>query len=332
MNRIPFIPESAPFTPEQRMWLNGFLAGVFSDANASGASALAGALGADGSQFVPKIPLIVLYGSQTGTAEGLAKKTEGRSGEARICAEAREHGKIRGGGPHEGGHGACHHQHVWGWRAADAAQGFWNWLSGASAPKLEHLRYSVLALGDTNYAGFCQFGKNCDERFAALGARRVADRKDCDVDYDAPAAEWTTSVFSALAGAEVRVVAGGTAADVGAGAVTEGYSRKNPFNARLITNRRLSAEGSAKDVRHFEISLAGSGLTYDVGDSLGVIPSNCPQLVGELLAALGCDGEEAVGDQSLRMALSQQFEITRPSADLLTPRSQRVHRGVNWRH
>ena len=65
-------------------------------------------------------------------------------------------------------------------------------------PKLDHLRYSVLALGDTNYSAFCQFGKSCDERLAALGAKRVADRKDCDVEYETPAAEWTASVLAAL--------------------------------------------------------------------------------------------------------------------------------------
>ena len=72
MNRIPFIPENAPFTAEQRMWLNGFLAGVFSNANPAGASALASALGAGVESAGPKTPLTVLYGSQTGTAEGSA--------------------------------------------------------------------------------------------------------------------------------------------------------------------------------------------------------------------------------------------------------------------
>jgi sulfite reductase (NADPH) flavoprotein alpha-component len=210
----------------------------------------------------------------------------------------------------------------------DMAQGFWDWLKADTAPKLDHLRYSVLALGDTNYSAFCQFGKNCDERLAALGAMRVAERKDCDLEYEAPAAEWTSSVFAAFAGQMSAPAAIST--DVPSAEET-GYTRKNPFPARLITNRRLSAQGSAKDVRHFEINLAGSGLTYEVGDALGVIPSNCPQLVGEILTALGCDGEEAVktadGELPLRLALTQHYDITKPSGELLASVAQRSPSG-----
>ena len=321
MPRIPFIPENAPFTAEQRMWLNGFLAGVFSDANPSGASALASKLGLDTG---PQTPLVVLYGSQTGTAEGLAKKTakvaESRGFAPRLVSMekyadvdlTKEQNVLVITSTYGDGD------------PPDMAQAFWNWLKADTAPKLEHLRYSVLALGDTNYSAFCQFGKICDERFAALGAKRVADRKDCDVDYETPAAEWTTTVFEAF-GAATQQHSGtngsnGSAAD--APADTETWSRKKPFPARLVTNRRLSAEGSGKDVRHFEISLAGSGLTYEVGDALGVIPSNCPALVSELLATLGCDGEEAVktgdGEMPLRLALTQHFDITKPSQELLS--------------
>ena len=136
MNRIPFIPETAPFTAEQRMWLNGFLAGVFSNANPAGASALAGALGAGVESAGPKVPLTLLYGSQTGTAEGLAKKTakaaEGRgfapklvsmeefadldlTKEENILVIASTYGE---GDP------------------PDMAKGFWDWLKADTAPKL----------------------------------------------------------------------------------------------------------------------------------------------------------------------------------------------------
>jgi sulfite reductase (NADPH) flavoprotein alpha-component len=103
--------------------------------------------------------------------------------------------------------------------------------------------------------------------------------------------------------------------------VAEGFSRLNPFPGFLLANRRLTAEGSGKEVRHFEISLEGSGLVYEVGDALGVQPSNCPSLVEELLQALHCDGEEAVqsprGEISLRKALSDCYDITKPGQELL---------------
>jgi sulfite reductase (NADPH) flavoprotein alpha-component len=100
------------------------------------------------------------------------------------------------------------------------------------------------------------------------------------------------------------------------------FSRANPFPARLITNRRLNSPGSAKDTRHFEISLEGSGLAYEVGDALGVVPENCPAVVDEIVHALGCDGEEAVKDPkgaetSLRSALLRSYVVTRPTTGLL---------------
>ena len=306
MNRIPFIPENAPFTAEQRMWLNGFLAGVFSNANPPGATALASTLGLDAG---PKTPLVLLYGSQTGTAEGrgFAPKLVSMEKYSDVDLTKEENVLVITSTYGEGD-------------PPDMAAAFWNWLKADTAPKLDHLRYSVLALGDTNYAAFCEFGKKCDERFAALGAKRVADRKDCDVEYETPAAEWTAIVFDALgAAAQSSPGTNGSTPETSEGAST--WSRKKPFPARLLTNRRLSAEGSGKDVRHFEISLAGSGLTYEVGDALGVIPSNCPALVAEILATLGCDGEEAVktadGEMPLRLALTQHFDITKPSAELL---------------
>ena len=328
MNRIPFIPETAPFTAEQRMWLNGFLAGVFSDANPSGAASLAGALGASVEAGWPKPPLVVLYGSQTGTAEGLAKKTKVEAEKRGFAPKLVSMEKFADVDLTKEENVLVITSTYGDGDPPDMAQAFWDWLKADTAPKLEHLRYSVLALGDTNYSAFCQFGKSCDERLAALGAKRVAERKDCDLDYETPAAEWTASVFTALGEglAQSRNGANGTngsapsAAEESAPA-EEGYSKKNPFPARLLTNRRLSAEGSGKDVRHFEISLAGSGLTYEVGDALGVMPANCPQFVGEILAALGCDGEEAVktsiGEMPLRLALTQHFDITRPSAEFL---------------
>ena len=100
------------------------------------------------------------------------------------------------------------------------------------------------------------------------------------------------------------------------------YSRKNPFPAKLKTNRKLTAEGSAKDTRHFEIDLSGSGLTYEVGDSLGVFPTNNPALVEEILGVLGFSGEEQVPDPngnivSIREALTKSYVITEKDKKLL---------------
>jgi sulfite reductase (NADPH) flavoprotein alpha-component len=100
------------------------------------------------------------------------------------------------------------------------------------------------------------------------------------------------------------------------------YSRKNPFPAKLKKNRKLTAEGSAKDTRHFEIDLADSGLAYEVGDSLGVFPTNNPALVEEILSVLGFSGEEPVTDPngntiSIREALTRSYVITEKDKKLL---------------
>lgn len=100
------------------------------------------------------------------------------------------------------------------------------------------------------------------------------------------------------------------------------YSRKNPFRAKLVTNRRLTGDASDKDTRHFEISLEGSGLRYEVGDSLGVFPSNDPVLVDAILAHLGLGGDEQVTTADgavapLREALTTSYIISEPSKQLL---------------
>ncbi len=327
-NQIPFIPENAPFTAEQRLWLNGYLAGFFSDAGA-GSRALETVRTAPAA---PTKPLTILFGSQTGTAEGLAKKTA-KVAETRgfapklVCMEkhetvdlaSSEHLLVITSTYGEG-------------EPPDNAQTFWSYLKGEGAPRLDRTHFSVLALGDTNYPDFCQFGKLCDERFEELGAQRVHPRVDCDVDYDALAKAWTEGVFAALSSSNGAALLAledpsGVSATPGAEA-PQGFSRTNPFSARLVTNRVLTGQGSGKEVRHFEITLAGSGMTYEVGDALGLMPTNCPVLVADLLKVLGRDGEEAVAnpdgaETSLRHALAQSYDITRPSPDFLKAASAR---------
>lgn len=303
------------------MWLNGFLAGLFSDAGAAPAI--------PAGEQTPKPPLLVLYGSQTGTAEGLAKKTA-KEAEARGFAP-----RVVSLEKHETVNWTTESNvlvitSTYGdGEPPDAAQAFWGWLKGDAAPRLENLRYSVLALGDTNYSAFCQFGKACDERLAALGAQRVVERKDCDVDYENPAKEWTDAVFARLSetvGSPVALHLSSPANDAVPDA-EPAFGRKNPFPAPLLKNVRLSRDGSAKDVRHFEIGLAGSGLSYEVGDALGVYASNCPQYVADVLAMLGLDGEEAVkagdAEMPLRLALTHHFDVTKPSNDLLAAAASR---------
>jgi len=329
MSPIPLIPDTAPFTPEQRAWLNGFLAGVFSRAPAATAApAVAPALA----------PLTILFGSQTGTAESLAKqaaKEAGKRGfvptivdmaQTDLARLAQEKNLLVITSTYGDG------------EPPDNAKPLHAALKSAAAAagsSLATLRFSVCALGDTNYTLFCQCGKDFDSFLEKLGGTRVAPRADCELDYEEKFRAWLDAALGALARGSQFGISGlesanGVSSPAGIEPQTQnpepktetGFSRKNPFLARVLTVRNLNATGSAKEVNHVEFCLAGSGLAYAAGDALGVVPQNCPALVADLLAALGCDGEEAVpapdrSTTSLRRALTEFYDLGKPSTELL---------------
>jgi sulfite reductase (NADPH) flavoprotein alpha-component len=319
MSKVPIIPENAPFDAAQRIWLNGFLAGLFAAAGPEAQSS-------SPAQTNQPTPLLVVFGSQTGTAEALARRVAAeanrRGFQSRVIEAAaatkldwtRENHLLIVMSTYGDGD------------MPDNARALWDWLQTDAAKALAHIRYSVLALGDSNYEHFCAAGKKVDERLATLGARRACPRTDCDVDYEADARTWMEGALMSLSTAQPSQSSenGSTPTDAPSpsGLQVEGYSRTNPFPARLLTNRKLTSADSAKEVRHIEIALEGSGLIYEVGDALGVRPTNCPELVSQLLDLLGCDGEEAVkipsGEEvSLRKAIGDFYDITKPSQDLL---------------
>ncbi|MEY2411129.1 MAG: sulfite reductase flavoprotein alpha-component, partial [Verrucomicrobiota bacterium] len=334
---IPVLPESAPFTAEQRAWLNGFLAGVFNQY-----LAVAGADDSPTAARAVKKPLLILFGSQTGSAEGLARRFS-KLAEARGFAPSllplEEYQKA----DLEAASRLVLITSTWGdGEPPDNAAACWTWLSSADAPRLENLAYAVLGLGDRNYSDFCGAGKKFDMRLEALGATRLVPRGECDVDYEATAKAWFETVWTQLenmriarephnakpASAGIIAEPEPAAMEVPA-AVVPGYSRARPFPARLKTNRRLNQAGSAKDTRHFEIALEGSGLSYEAGDALGVVPANCPVLVEELLATLDFNGEEPIQDPQgksamLHEALLRSFVITQPTPALVAAVAERA--------
>jgi sulfite reductase (NADPH) flavoprotein alpha-component len=320
MNVIPIIPDSAPFTAEQRAWLNGFLAGVF------GHPAGAVAAAPNGSASTARRRLLIMFGSQSGNAESLAKKVGktagGRGFDVRVTSmdavvpadlEREENLLVV--------------TSTWGeGDMPDNAQTLWSGLNqNGSSPNLRHLNYSVLALGDRNYGDtFCLAGRRFDERLAELGARRVFERIDCDIDYDIPAERWSNGVLSALGGlADGATKALPTQSAPAAPPVIVTlpepenagiHSKRNPFPARLIENRRLNRDGSAKDTRHIAFSLEGRGLDYEAGDALGVFAVNCPDVVARVIEAHRLDAAASVplpdgGQAPLGEAMLRHFEI-----------------------
>lgn len=310
------IPESAPFTREQRAWLNGFLAGVFYDRQGTPSAGAASA-----PAQVEARPLLVGFGSQSGSAAGLARRF-GKLAEARgYRVTIRELNAVKPEELPAAGRFVVVTS-TWGdGEPPDNATGFWAALAAEGAPSLAGLPFAVLGLGDRNYSDFCGAARRMDERLAALGGTRVAARGECDVDYEAPAAAWIEALWAALEGAPALAPALVAPAEPKASeAPVAAWSRKNPYPARLRVARPLNGPGSGKDTRHVEILLGDSGLSYEAGDALGVMPQNCPARVEELLATLGMTGDESVeigGVSSLHEGLLRQWVVTQPTPDFV---------------
>jgi sulfite reductase (NADPH) flavoprotein alpha-component len=181
-------------------------------------------------------------------------------------------------------------------------------------------------LGDPNYDQFCQHGKNLDGRLEALGATRLAPRQDCDPDYQTNALRWLEQVSVALKDSQNAASAenASTPTAVPATSLTASSapSKTQPYASRLLSNLRLNTLGSTKETRYFSLAIADSKLSYEAGDALGVIPTNCPELVAELLQLTRLQSEQPVtvdglGGMPLSEALLHHYEIARPTADAL---------------
>jgi sulfite reductase (NADPH) flavoprotein alpha-component len=325
---VPLIPENAPFSSAQRAWLNGFLAGLFSQTSG------------DNGSVSGRKKVAFYYGSETGNAEAFAKRAAKAAVQRGFDSTALCLEKVRleslssekvalfvtstygDGDPPE--NAKSFHAEL-----MQSPPGF----------RLDHLQFSVLALGDSNYEHFCKCGKDFDERLTLLGAKRLFERVDCDVDFEKAAQNWLDGVFSVLEAtnpADERMKSSQPAQDdrpdfttvsltrasTEAKASSKVGTKDHPFSARLIANRRLNLDNSEKETRHFEIALGNEGPSYEVGDALGILPVNCPQLVDQIIQALGCDGEEGVtapdgSEIGLRHALCHSYDINRLSPAFL---------------
>lgn len=300
-------------TGAQASWLSGYLTAL----QGTGGIALAAQpqTGAP-SAAIPAKEATILFGSQTGNCSGLAKKLSKKLSEQGVNVTLSSMSdfkpanlkKVRNLLIVVSTHGEG--------EPPDNAISFHEFLLGKRAPKLEGVSFSVLALGDTSYEFFCQTGKDFDQRLEELGGTRIVPRVDCDVDFDEAAAGWIDDVVRKLSEGSAQASAASSLAGTALTETESEYSRTNPFHAEILENINLNGRGSDRETRHLEISLEGSGLQYEPGDSLGIYPENHPQLVDDLIEAMGWNPEESItvnkqGDLlALRKALLQHYEIT----------------------
>ncbi|WP_338652450.1 assimilatory sulfite reductase (NADPH) flavoprotein subunit [Sporosarcina psychrophila] len=303
-------------TETQQIWLGGYLSAsqLATQSNASGSVAV---LEAPSKKIeVISKEVTILYGSQTGNGQALAEKLTKnlKAEEFQVTLASMNEFKPNSLKKIENlllivsTHGEGD--------PPDNALPFYEFLHGKRAPQLDNLHYSILSLGDSSYEFFCQTGKQFDERLLKLGAKQLSPRVDCDLDYDESAAEWFTNVLATLN--EQQGSSSTTVQQPVNKGVTEQleYSRTNPFKAEILENLNLNGRGSNKETRHLELSLEGSNLEFEPGDSLGIFPENDTELVDTLIAEMGWNASEAVkvnnqGElKPLREALISNFEIT----------------------
>jgi sulfite reductase (NADPH) flavoprotein alpha-component len=287
---------------EQLLWASGYLAGLA--AAGQGPAAPVGAT-------EPAPQLTILYGSQTGNGRRVATELKAAMAARGIAAELvnmtdfpsarlkRERYLAIVVSTHGEGD------------PPDDAMELHRYLTGRTRRALESLHYTVLALGDSSYENFCQTGREFDAQLEAAGAKRLAPLVECDVDYEAPAAAWSAQ----LAERAVELLGHQGSAPAPLLRVVPPaprFGKASPFESAVLVNQRITGRGSSKDVRHFELDLEGSGLTWEAGDALGVIIRNPDRVVDPLLEALALDGDAPAGTpgRTLREELVEAREIT----------------------
>ncbi|AHX59820.1 MULTISPECIES: assimilatory sulfite reductase (NADPH) flavoprotein subunit [Aeromonas] len=296
---------------QQLAWVSGYLYGLSQSGVQSVVTSAAVA--------APGGSLTILYGSQTGNAKGVASA---------IQAQAKAHGlpvtltSMADYKPKQlkkESHLLVVVSTYGEGEPPESAVDLFEQLKKGKIGKLEGLKFAVLGLGDSSYEFFCQTGKDFDDFLSKAGAERIHELASLDVDYQEAASAWGEQAVNAVAstlsaGAATASVAGSVQQAVG----HSQYHKENPFPARLSVNQKITGRDSTKDIRHIEINLEESGITYQPGDALGIWFDNDADLVGEVLALTGLSGDEATAQGPLRAALTRHFELTRLHGGFIT--------------
>ncbi|MEX0445503.1 NADPH-dependent assimilatory sulfite reductase flavoprotein subunit [Xenorhabdus sp. SGI246] len=321
---LPISPEQlsrlqsavSDFSPHQLAWLSGYFWGMLNSQPQANAVAPA--------PTVPEQETVTLISaSQTGNARRLAEQLRDalltqklnvnlvNAGDYKFKQLAKERVLIIIASTQGEG------------EPAEEAVALYKYLHSKKAAPMNETVYAVFGLGDTSYEHFCQAGKDFDRRLSELGAQRLLDRVDADVEYQDVAAQWRQQITDIL---KQRVPSPNdnaiatTTTQMGATSevITTPYTKEAPLTASLLVNQKITGRGSDKDVRHIEIDLGDVDLHYQPGDALGVWFENDPALVDELINLLCLEGTESVNvhgkSLTLSEALSSHIELTQNTA------------------
>jgi sulfite reductase (NADPH) flavoprotein alpha-component len=315
----PILPASAPFPADhintlnsvmsssslaQRHWLAGFLAGY---------EAAAGPAASPAPAPSKKIPLTIAYATDSGNAEEVAANAKKLAGKQGFSAKIVDFADITPADLARSKN-LMIVASTWGEgdppeRAAEAYEA----LMEEGAPRFDGVNFSVLALGDSSYVNFCEVGRRLDERLEQLGGHRIAERVDCNLDFDEPASGWTSGALDRLLDvAKPEVSADSVPTAEVFDFPTSAFSKANPFPAEITELINLNGSRSGKETFHVELSLEGSGLTFEPGDSLGLIAENHEAMVAEVMMAAGVSG-----DSDLERRLRTDFDITQLSKPVM---------------
>ncbi|PCS22756.1 assimilatory sulfite reductase (NADPH) flavoprotein subunit [Candidatus Enterovibrio escicola] len=304
---------TSELTPQQMAWISGYFLGL-SQTSATAIRKPQLPIPEISTKKKPVGKLTIIYASQTGNAKGVAQMLEvqAKVNGIEVMLYSADDYKLRDLAMET--HLVLIASTNGKGEPPDNAILLHEFFESGKIPNLDDLQYAVMGLGDSSYDFFCQTGKDFDAFFSKLGAKAILPRVDCDVDYDADAKSWSVSVLAKIKeslNSDPIVVPLYGAKSI---ETVSTYTKQNPYATKVVINQKITGRDSSKDVRHIEIDLSDSGLTYQPGDALGVYYLNSTELVNEILAKVSLAGDEVVdiGSESLslRQALTEKFEIT----------------------
>lgn len=312
--KVPHLPQDIPFNDDQKTWLAGFFSGLHSRLLVKQESVVH-------AETKPQVKgLTILYGSQTGNAESVAYEAAEKAKEYGMTASVFDMDDVDAQIFVKSSRILVVTSTYGEGEMPDNAESLWQTMSSENAPSLKATFFSVLALGDTSYDEFCLAGKLWDERLAELGATRVTDRVDCDIDFEQLAEDWMVATLPSIAAQGDDDEEQSQTASSPAKQKSK-FNRKNPLLATLKHKRVLTKASSSKEIMHYELCLEGTGEFYKPGDALNVIPQNQPDLIEDVLQQLGYNGDERPSwngeSHSLREIFTHHLDIRTPAKELL---------------